>query len=180
MWWICIASKVLNDSPVRNRIFAYLVNVDVNDFNKLEMEVMMKLNFNVLVDQEEFESYEKQLDQYSQLWTGLIDSILQEYKHDKKYLRRVRKQMREQLSQSTEAACISTSCHNIANYVGSQNFKDWQMSHVFDSQGWKVKEPDYPWPVSKFRFESYNSNEFPVYSNRKKQRWSKSQDLPKI
>jgi hypothetical protein len=52
---------------VKNRIFAYLVNVDVNDFNKLEMEVMEKLNFNLLVDEEEFESYEKQLEQYSLL-----------------------------------------------------------------------------------------------------------------
>lgn len=129
---------------MKNRIFAYLVNVDVNDFNKLEMEVMKKLNFDVLVAEEDFESYENQLDQYSLIYSSLINTILLEYKHDKRYLRKFRKHMKEQMSQSTEAASMSKNQHRLVNCDGTHNYMDWRMRHMFESQGWKVVEPEYP------------------------------------
>jgi len=166
MWLICIAFKIFNDKPMTNRVFAFLVNIDVKDFNDYEMNMMNRLDFDAWVDAEMFNNYEEQLQEFLVQQSAILEESVEEYRRDKKILKTLKRQLKQQCS---SAALVKQSLQNPAG-----NYWDSKLTNVMDSQGWKINDENTPSGVSKFRFESYNSYNFQTdyKDKRSKRSWS--------
>lgn len=152
MWCICVAFKIFDDSLIENRYFAYLTNVDLKDFNKLEMDVMKRLDFNALIDQEMFSNYQDQLEWFAESQSECLQESLDQYQRDKLTL----KEIKHQVMHSCQSAGIRGKVSN----ARLNNYADHNLKKVLESRGWCEQNVVFPHCVSKFRFESYNSYKF--------------------
>lgn len=158
MWCIWIAFKIFDDSLIENRYFAYLTNVDLKDFNKLEMDVMKRLDFNALIDQEMFSNYQEQLEWFAESQSECLQESLDQYQRDKQTLKNIKHQIMH--------SCQSAGIHSKVSNARSNNYADHNLKKILESRGWCEQNVVFPHCVSKFRFESYNSYNFKsVYKN---------------
>lgn len=161
----CIAFKIFNDSPVNNRFFAYLTNVDIKDFNKLEMEIMKRLDFNALIEKEVYSNYEEQLAGFANFQAESLQQSLDQYKLDKKVLRK--------LKQSIVQECNSANLKPQEHFAKELNYADTGMRKMMEKR--HIDETCvFPVSVSKFRFDSCNSYKFQKHFKKRRSRRSLS------
>lgn len=85
-----MAFKVFNDVPVQNRLFAYFANIDTKDFNKLEIELAKKLNFDTLIPNEIFTKYKSELELFAVSQRDILEQHMLNYKHDKAVIKGIK------------------------------------------------------------------------------------------
>ena len=168
MGWIWIASKIFNDRPITNRVFAYLTNVEVRSFNKLEIELLTKLDFNALMDTEMYKNYEEQLQEFWNTKNDLLNECFQEYKRDKKLLKVIKKEFMQTGSSRDQDKYNDVS--------PCSNYSDPHMRDTINQKTGKNESFRYIDSSDKFRFESYNSHNFK--NKYKKRKLIKSKSLP--
>ena len=85
--WVCIASKLWNDSVISNQLYAYLLNVDPKKFNLLEIDILKRLDYDLYVHPHMFQIYEDQINEFSKSQKEFLRKSLDEYYLDKKVLK---------------------------------------------------------------------------------------------
>ena len=156
---IWIASKVVNDQIISNRLFAYLLNLDVNEFNKREIDVMHRLGFNAYIPEDEYFLYDSQIKEFAYLQYELLEESLLEYKRDKKILKKEIQIHKERYLNHV---------NNFIEDVKVKNYNDKDMKEIME-KGLSEQNMVYPYLIPRsFRFESYNSYDIkPSKSKRK-------------
>eukprot|EP00345_Euplotes_harpa_P003751 CAMPEP_0168329646 /NCGR_PEP_ID=MMETSP0213-20121227/7233_1 /TAXON_ID=151035 /ORGANISM="Euplotes harpa, Strain FSP1.4" /LENGTH=186 /DNA_ID=CAMNT_0008333013 /DNA_START=238 /DNA_END=798 /DNA_ORIENTATION=+ len=150
---ICLVSKLVNDNVYSNRIFAYLLNLDITEFNKLEQKVLRTLNFNVSVEEEMYNVYNEEIRKFSQTQSEALRCNLAEFRENKKKIREFKKLKHAHHSSETAAILARRE-----KYDG--DFTDIHMQKAIEEQGSFNAKAVRLHCVSKFRFESYNSFTF--------------------
>ena len=134
-----------------NRLFAYLLNIDTAEFNKMEMNVMARLGFECYVRTDMYLLYQTQIDTFMETRADELQTSLDQYYMDKRVLKELRAEAK-QLKNSPRRSKLERSQSNC--------FQDLNLKSVIESKNKYDKNTSYPCYVSKFRFESYNSHCF--------------------
>jgi len=158
---------MFNDSPISNRIYAYLANIPISKFNKLEMEVLKRLGHNALISLQEYKNYEEALKSYWKHKKDVLDQCFVDYKHDKLILKEIKGEIHAQQQQSERGMIDST-------FI--KNYNDPQISGIFEKSSVTRRNHYSIASGDKFRFESYNSHNFK--ENYKKTRLRRSWSVP--
>ena len=157
---IWIASKMFNDTPASNRVFAYLANMDTRQFTKLEGEILKRLDFNGLIEKEMYSSYQEQLDTFCNTQTEVLAKWYEDYKHDKRVLRSFKERVLE--------LWTSPSFVDEGNNSFWSNYSDPHMQKMIKTKGKKEQPCVGLDSIEKFRFESYNSQAFKAHHSLRK------------
>mmetsp|Transcript_3402 Transcript_3402/g.2855 ORF Transcript_3402/g.2855 Transcript_3402/m.2855 type:complete len:163 (+) Transcript_3402:412-900(+) len=142
---------MFNDSPASNRFYAYLANIQITEFNKLEMEVLKRLSFNALISAEDYRNYEEALESFCQNKSGVLAKCYSDYKHDKKIL----KEIKQEISNQQLTSVLETADHCLIN-----NYQDTQLNQIFEKKPENGEYCHSMESTKEFRFESYNSHTF--------------------
>ena len=78
---------MFNDSPIANRVYAYRANIELSKFNELEMKIMKRLDFNARICPVEYHVYRNELENFCSNKTADLETLYQDYKHDKAILK---------------------------------------------------------------------------------------------
>lgn len=159
---------MFNDRPVSNRVYAYLTNLDIRHFNKLEMDILKRLDFNALIDTEMYQNYEEQLEEYCKTQSDLLMECFREYTQDKKLLKEVKREYM-QINSSKQRG-------EYDDISPCSNYSDPHMHQTIKQKTGKNEGFIYIDSSDKFRFESYNSHNFK--NKYKKMKLIKSKSLP--
>ena len=165
LWWICIASKMFNDSPVSNRVYACLANIQLARFNELEMEVLRWLRYSALISLVEYRNYEDALGNFWRNRSEVLAQCYQDYKRDKAILKEIK--------ESIKAHHVSSQ-RSKGDYFLLNNYHDPNIKEILGNRVVKGINSGYIELTEKFRFESYNSFAFKGKHLRikKKRSWS--------
>lgn len=131
-----------------NRLFAYLLNIDTAEFNKMEVNVMARLGFECYVQTDMYWLYQTQVDTFMHTRADELQISLDQYYVDKRVLKELRAHV-EQQRNSPEQPKFERSHIDY--------FQDSNLQSVLESKNKYDRNTSYPSYVSKFRFESYNS-----------------------
>ena len=72
-------SKLLNDKTFSNRIFAYVLNIEIKEFNKMELEVTKRLGFNLHIQEDTYRIYEEEIQMFSQIQNSILEELKWNY-----------------------------------------------------------------------------------------------------
>jgi hypothetical protein len=161
---------MFNDSPVTNRVFAYLTNFELRQYNKLEMDILSRLNYSALIDTEMYQSYKEQLEEFCETQSDSLVECYQEYMHDKKILREIKRDFMEvKLSRDRDESMDTSPC---------SNYTDPHITETMSKMNGKTESFRYIDSSDKFRFESYDYQNFKNKRGNKNRKLKKSRSLP--
>lgn len=159
---------MFNDTPVSNRVYAYLANVELSKFNELEMEVVKRLNYTSIINPEEYQAYKKELDIFWKNKNEVLSKCYKDYKHDKLILKEIKTQI---FSQQLNLKINRRHAGTYSNYSDSDFSETIEKMISKENDSRKIESTD------KFRFESYNSHNFKENKNWEKSWRSKSVEV---
>ncbi|CAI2387014.1 unnamed protein product [Moneuplotes crassus] len=146
---ICIADKLFNDSPIANRVYAFKANIRLEKFNRLETKILKKLQFNVNISPSQYHLYKEELGNFCENRTKDLEKLYQDYKHDKRELKKVKENISIQ-----QLYCKTRREH----YSSENNYSDPDMSEAMTKVSQGFFSTNFHENAEKFRFESYDSN----------------------
>lgn len=152
MVWICLASKLLNDRVFSNRIFAYYLNIDLKEYNKMELEIVKRLGFDFNIQEEMYNVYYDEITKFSETQQDSLLESLEEYQINKKKIREYRHMIK--MSRGIQKAKITKEPKS------PYDFWDKNIKNMIEKRGLCEQNTVQPYYISKFRFESYNSYGF--------------------
>ena len=142
---------MFDDTPVANRVYAYLANVEISKFNELEMEVLKRLGYNSLIEEGYYYDYMNELDSFWKKKEEVLNKWYTDYVQDKLILKEIKQtifnqQLNSKINRRHEGININYSdaelSERIQNAMSNEN-----NSRIIESS-------------DKYRFESYNSHDF--------------------
>jgi hypothetical protein len=161
---------MFNDRPVTNRVFAYLTNFELRQYNELETDILKRLDYSALIDTEMYQSYKEHLEEFCETQSDSLVECYQEYMHDKKLLREIKRDFMEvKFSRERDEFMDISPC---------SNYTDPHITETMGKMNGKTESFRYIDSSDKFRFESYDCQNFKTKYRNKNRRLIESHSLP--